>query len=100
MNKLLAVMLVVAVPALAQQQMSLVPEPEAPDLAAEVLKADCQAFPWKPVLIATGAAVTIATVIAVVLMVAIPGGGRQLTKADHTCGAAGTCDGWVNEPPQ
>ena len=98
MNRLLAVMLVVAVPALAQQQVSLVPQTEEPQPAADAVKTDCEAFPWKPVVI-TGAALTVVAVIAIVAMVASSSASRPIMKSDFNCGRGG-CDSYINEPQQ
>lgn len=99
MNKLLAVLLLVAVPALAQQQISLVPQTQEVEPAADAVKTGCDAFPWRPVAIAAGATLAAATVIAIVFMVAASSASKPIMKSDFNCGAGG-CDAYINAPQQ
>lgn len=96
MNKLVALMLLFAVPAFAQQQVSLTPSAEHAEPLAAVEAAEESAVPWKPLVIG-GAAVTAAVVIAVIVSVVLRAqAAKPLDKSDFGCNPQ--CDGWLNEP--
>ncbi len=95
MNKLVALMLLFAVPAFAQQQVSLTPSAEQPEPVAAVQAAQESAVPWKP-LIVGGAVLTAAVVLAVVVAAVVSAQAKPLQQTDFACSPS--CDAWINEP--
>ena len=99
MNKLCALMLLIAVPSFAQQKVSLVPEPTAPALPQKALETDTE--PWVPIAIAGGGLVLIAVVVSAVLVASMNSSSSMPRSTDFACNRGGKmCDGYINPPTQ
>jgi hypothetical protein len=105
MNKLVALLLIVAMPALAQQQTSLVPsfeqaEAKEPAVSVATEARPLYARPETWAIAGLGTVTVVAIIVAVV--VASAKASAPVKQADFACNgaAAPRCDGWINPPAQ
>ncbi len=112
MNKLTALTLVIALPALAQQQVSLVPGTVQADASAALTARERPLYErpgtW---IVASAATLAVAAVIAGIVTLGLQaaagqsssqrpgaGGAPPVQMGDFACDPM--CDGWVNKPPK